>query len=135
MAFDVVRDVAGRPMPRQLEASCRARLEYPVRAGRGSCVHASDCATRRIFPRETAVSAITCRRMNNGYSQINLGDVEDMFAKYGMQDRGESRYLREDVGAETIGLSLYRLHPGKRTGFAHRHKDVEELYVVLAGSG
>jgi len=73
--------------------------------------------------------------MNNGYSQINLDDVEDMFAKYGMQDRGESRYLREDVGAETVGLSLYRMKPGKRTGFAHRHSDVEELYVVLSGSG
>lgn len=73
--------------------------------------------------------------MNNSYSRINFGDVEDMFAKYGMQERGEARYLRDDVGAETVGLSLYRMHPGKRTGFAHRHKDVEELYVVLAGSG
>jgi mannose-6-phosphate isomerase-like protein (cupin superfamily) len=73
--------------------------------------------------------------MNNSYSQINLDDVEDMYARYGMQEHGESRYLREDVGAETIGLSLYRLKAGKRTGFAHRHRDVEEMYVVLAGSG
>jgi mannose-6-phosphate isomerase-like protein (cupin superfamily) len=73
--------------------------------------------------------------MTNRYSKINFGDVADMYAQYGMQTHGEARYLREDVGAETIGVSLYKLRPGKRTGFAHRHKAVEEIYVVLSGSG
>jgi mannose-6-phosphate isomerase-like protein (cupin superfamily) len=73
--------------------------------------------------------------MADSYSKTNFGDVADMYAQYGMQAHGEARYLREDVGAETIGVSLYELRPGKRTGFAHRHKTVEELYIVLAGSG
>ena len=73
--------------------------------------------------------------MTNGYSQINFNDVEDMYARYGMEEHGESRYLREDVGAESIGLSLYKLKPGRRTGFAHRHEQVEEMYVVLSGAG
>jgi mannose-6-phosphate isomerase-like protein (cupin superfamily) len=58
-----------------------------------------------------------------------------MYAKYGMSETGEARYLRTDVGAETVGASLYELRPGKRTGFAHRHKTAEELYIVLSGSG
>lgn len=73
--------------------------------------------------------------MDNGYAQINFDDVEDMYARYGMQDHGQSRYLREEVGAESIGVSLYALNAGRRTGFAHRHERVEEMYIVLAGSG
>lgn len=73
--------------------------------------------------------------MNNSYAKVNFDAVEDMNARYGMQEIGEARYLRQDVGAETIGATLYRMRPGKRTGFAHRHEQVEELYVVLAGDG
>jgi mannose-6-phosphate isomerase-like protein (cupin superfamily) len=73
--------------------------------------------------------------MTNTYSKTNFADVEEMYAKYGMPDQGQARYLRSDIGAETIGTSLYELRPGKRTGFAHRHKSAEELYVVLSGSG
>lgn len=67
--------------------------------------------------------------------KINFDQVEDVNARYGMQEVGEARYLRADVGAETIGATLYRMRPGKRTGFGHRHEKVEELYLVLAGSG
>jgi uncharacterized cupin superfamily protein len=77
----------------------------------------------------------TVSAMPDSYSKINFGDVADMYAQYGMDAHGEARYLRDDVGAETIGVSLYELRPGKRTGFAHRHTAVEELYVVLSGSG
>jgi uncharacterized cupin superfamily protein len=73
--------------------------------------------------------------MDNNYAKINFDAVEDMNARYGMQEVGEARYLREDVGAETIGATLYRMRPGKRTGFGHRHERAEELYVVLAGGG
>jgi len=73
--------------------------------------------------------------MTNGYGRINIDELEDLAAKYGMGEIGEARYVREDVGAERIGLSFYRMNPGKRTGFGHRHKEAEEMYVVLAGSG
>jgi mannose-6-phosphate isomerase-like protein (cupin superfamily) len=52
-----------------------------------------------------------------------------------MGEIGEARYLREDVGAERIGLTFYRMNPGKRGGFGHRHEQAEEMYVVLSGSG
>jgi mannose-6-phosphate isomerase-like protein (cupin superfamily) len=73
--------------------------------------------------------------MENSYAKVNFDAVEDMNARYGMQEIGEARYLRKDVGAETIGATLYRMRSGKRTGFGHRHEEVEELCVVLEGSG
>jgi mannose-6-phosphate isomerase-like protein (cupin superfamily) len=73
--------------------------------------------------------------MSTGYARINIDEVEDVAAKFGMGEVGEARYVREDVGAERVGLSWYRMNPGRRTGFGHRHVDVEEMYVVLAGSG
>jgi mannose-6-phosphate isomerase-like protein (cupin superfamily) len=73
--------------------------------------------------------------MSTGYAHTNLDDVDDLAAKFGMGETGEARYLREDVGAERIGLTYYRMNPGKRTGFGHRHREAEEMYVVLTGSG
>jgi mannose-6-phosphate isomerase-like protein (cupin superfamily) len=77
----------------------------------------------------------TVAPMSTDYARINIEDVEDLAAKFGMGELGEARYLREDVGAERIGMTYYRMNPGKRTGFGHRHKEAEEMYVVLAGSG
>jgi uncharacterized cupin superfamily protein len=70
-----------------------------------------------------------------GFARINLDDVADLAAQYGMGELGEARYLREDVGAEGIGMTLYRMNPGRRGGFGHRHERAEEMYVVLSGSG
>jgi uncharacterized cupin superfamily protein len=69
------------------------------------------------------------------YTLKNLSEVEDMAAKYGYGELQESRFARADLGAEATGLSHHRLRPGKRQPFGHRHKQAEEIYVVLAGSG
>ena len=73
--------------------------------------------------------------MSTDYARINIDDVEDLAAKFGMGELGEARYMREDVGADRIGLTYYRMNAGKRTGFGHRHREAEEMYVVLSGSG
>jgi uncharacterized cupin superfamily protein len=69
------------------------------------------------------------------YTVKNLADVEDAAAKFGFGETQESRFAARDLGAEQTGLSLHRLKPGKRQPFGHRHAEVEEVYVVLAGSG
>jgi uncharacterized cupin superfamily protein len=73
--------------------------------------------------------------MSTAYAKTNIDDAEDLAAKFGMSELGEARYIREDVGADAIGVTHYRMKPGKRTGFGHRHREAEEMYVVLAGSG
>jgi quercetin dioxygenase-like cupin family protein len=43
--------------------------------------------------------------------------------------------LEDDLAAEQTGVTHFRLHPGKRSPFAHRHARAEEVYVILAGDG
>jgi mannose-6-phosphate isomerase-like protein (cupin superfamily) len=69
------------------------------------------------------------------YSIKNIRDVEDSAAKYGYSETQEARFPRGDLEAERTGLCHIVLHPGKRQPFAHRHKEAEEIYVVLRGSG
>jgi mannose-6-phosphate isomerase-like protein (cupin superfamily) len=70
-----------------------------------------------------------------GHARINFDDVPDMAPKFGMGEIGEARSVHADVGAERIGMSLYRMNPGRRHGFGHRHREAEEMYIVLSGSG
>jgi mannose-6-phosphate isomerase-like protein (cupin superfamily) len=73
--------------------------------------------------------------MSTHHKTMSLDDAEDMAPKYGMSDMGQSRFLRKDLGAEGIGLANYKMSPGRRVGFGHRHAGCEEMYVVIAGSG
>ena len=69
------------------------------------------------------------------HTHINLADVEDAAPANGFGDRWEARVARTPLGAEQIGVTHFRLRPGRRSPFAHRHVTAEEIYVVLSGSG
>jgi mannose-6-phosphate isomerase-like protein (cupin superfamily) len=69
------------------------------------------------------------------YSKKNLREVEDLAAGQGLSDTQEARFAHGDLDAETTGLSYQIVRPGKRQPFAHRHKQAEEIYVVLSGGG
>lgn len=69
------------------------------------------------------------------HTHINLDDVEDAAPSNGFGDRWEARVAREAIGAEQTGVTHFRLKPGKRSPFTHRHTDAEEIYVILSGSG
>jgi uncharacterized cupin superfamily protein len=69
------------------------------------------------------------------YAKKNLGDVEDVAVKHGLSDIQEARFPRSDLGAEQTGVNYLIIKPGQREAFAHRHREAEEMYVVLAGSG
>jgi mannose-6-phosphate isomerase-like protein (cupin superfamily) len=73
--------------------------------------------------------------MPDPWTKTNLDEVEDAALANGFGERWEARVAREDLDAERTGLSLFRLHPGKRSPFSHRHQEAEEIYVVLAGEG
>jgi mannose-6-phosphate isomerase-like protein (cupin superfamily) len=70
-----------------------------------------------------------------GFTHLNLGDVEDAAPGNGFGDRWEARVAREPLHAEATGVTHFRLHPGKRSPFTHRHGEAEETYVILSGSG
>lgn len=69
------------------------------------------------------------------YTIKNLRDVEDMAAGQGLAEVQEARFAHGDLDAQQSGISLQRVKPGKRHAIAHRHKEMEEIYVVISGSG
>jgi mannose-6-phosphate isomerase-like protein (cupin superfamily) len=69
------------------------------------------------------------------YAKKNLRDVEDSAARFGLSEKQEARFPRDDLGAEQTGLNLLTVKASQREAFAHRHRTAEEIYVVLAGSG
>jgi len=74
-------------------------------------------------------------KMASLYTQINLEAVEDVAPANGFGERWEARVARTDLDAEQTGVAHFRLHPGKRSPFVHRHREAEEIYVILSGSG
>lgn len=73
--------------------------------------------------------------MPPGHTHINLDEVEDAAPGNGFGDRWEARVAREAIGAEQTGVTHFRLKPGKRSPFTHRHTEAEEIYVILSGGG
>ena len=70
----------------------------------------------------------------SGYTVVNLKEVEDQAPKFGYAPHLESRFARRALGLENSGISHFKLAPGFRIPFGHRHEDQEEVYVVIRGS-
>ena len=67
------------------------------------------------------------------YATVNLRDLDDVVG-----DRApgiEGRFAREQLASRELGVSLFRYAPGVRSPFVHSHREQEEAYVVVAGSG
>ena len=47
----------------------------------------------------------------------------------------EARFARSDLASTHIGLTHFRYGPGFRAPFGHSHREQEEIYLVLGGSG
>ena len=65
----------------------------------------------------------------------NLRDVKDSAPEFGFGELQEAHFAHGDLDAERTGVSYMVVKPGKRQGFAHRHDEAEEVYVVVGGSG
>ena len=68
------------------------------------------------------------------HTVVNLMEVEDQAPKFGYAPNLESRFARKSLELENSGLSHYRVAPGYRVPFGHRHAEQEEIYVVVSGS-
>jgi quercetin dioxygenase-like cupin family protein len=67
-----------------------------------------------------------------GYAIVNLLEIDDSVA--GRVAGLEGRFSRKHLDSRDLGVSLWRYAPGTRNG-AHSHREQEEAYVVVAGSG
>ena len=69
----------------------------------------------------------------SSFSTVNLLEVEDSVG-----DRApgiEGRFGRKHLDSRDLGVSLFRYGPNLRSPMAHSHREQEEAYVVVAGSG
>lgn len=69
------------------------------------------------------------------FTHLNLKEVEDQAPKFGLSPDLEFRMGRVPLDMEQAGLSYMRVAPNYRIPFGHNHKNQEEVYVVVAGSG
>ena len=67
------------------------------------------------------------------YTRVNLLELEDSVA--GRAEGLEGRFGRGPTGAKDIGVSHWRYAPGFRNPTGHRHREQEEAYLVISGSG
>ena len=67
------------------------------------------------------------------FAHVNLFDVEESISA---RVEGLRRPLRpQELSRATSGISHFRYAPGFRSPAGHRHREQEEAYVVVAGSG
>ena len=67
------------------------------------------------------------------FTKKNLMDVDDAAAERGPDI--EARFGRKHLNSEHLGLSYFRYGAGYRGPIGHRHREQEEAYVVVSGSG
>ena len=69
----------------------------------------------------------------DNYTRVNLMELEDSMA--GRAEGIEGRFGRGPMGAQDVGVSHWRYAPGFRSTMGHRHREQEEAYLVISGSG
>ena len=73
--------------------------------------------------------------MTMDYTIKNLRETKDVAVEAGLSDSLEARFAHEDLDSERSGVSYQVVKAGQRQPFAHKHKEMEEIYVVISGSG
>jgi uncharacterized cupin superfamily protein len=68
------------------------------------------------------------------YTVVNLKEVEDQAPNFGLSPQLEARMARVALGLENSGVSYQRLAPNFRVPFGHKHRNQEEIYVLVGGS-
>jgi len=69
----------------------------------------------------------------SNFSTVNLLEVED---SVGERAPGiEGRFGRKHLDSRDLGISHFRYAANLRSPMAHSHREQEEAYVVVAGSG
>jgi len=69
----------------------------------------------------------------SSFAAVNLLDLENVVG-----DRApgiEGYFARKHLQSRDLGVSLFRYAPNLRSPVAHSHREQEEAYIVVAGSG
>jgi mannose-6-phosphate isomerase-like protein (cupin superfamily) len=66
------------------------------------------------------------------YTITNLREIDDSAAD---NPDLEARFGRKHLNSEHLGVSFFRYGPSFRSATGHSHREQEEVYVVVNGSG
>ena len=69
----------------------------------------------------------------SGFTIVNLKEIEDSAGE--RSPDLEARFARKHLDSEHLGVSYFRYGPGYRSGMGHSHREQEEVYLVVSGSG
>ncbi len=67
------------------------------------------------------------------FSAVNLLEVEDSVGERAPGLQGH--FGRKHLDSRDLGVSLFRYSPNMRSPMAHSHREQEEAYVIVHGSG
>ena len=67
------------------------------------------------------------------YAIVNLLDVDDSVG--GRVPGLEGRFARKHLDSRELGVSRFTYEPNVRNATGHSHREQEEAYVVVGGSG
>jgi uncharacterized cupin superfamily protein len=68
-----------------------------------------------------------------GYTIVNLMELENQASEGG--PTLDARFARSAIESDHIGVSHFRYAPGRHSKRGHSHREQEEVYLVLGGSG
>ena len=71
--------------------------------------------------------------MSSPYTHLNLLELDDVVA--GRAEGVEGRFGRTAMEARDIGVSHWRYAPDFQSPVGHKHREQEEAYLVISGSG
>jgi mannose-6-phosphate isomerase-like protein (cupin superfamily) len=69
----------------------------------------------------------------SAYTIKNLMDLED--SAKGRAPGVEARFARSHIDSEHLGVTYINHGPNTRAPMGHSHREQEEIYVILEGSG
>jgi quercetin dioxygenase-like cupin family protein len=69
----------------------------------------------------------------SGFAIVNLKEIEDSAGEHAPGVEG--RFARKHLDSEHLGISYFRYASGVRAPMAHSHREQEEAYIVVSGSG
>jgi quercetin dioxygenase-like cupin family protein len=67
------------------------------------------------------------------YTIVNLLDLDDSIQ--GRVPGMEARFSRKHLGSRDLGVTHFRYAPNTRNPVGHSHREQEEAFIVVAGSG
>ncbi len=67
------------------------------------------------------------------FTTVNLLEVEDSVG--GRAPGIEGRFARKHLDSRDLGVSHFRYAANLRSPMAHSHREQEEAYIIVAGSG